>query len=171
VEGGDGGGALAEVEGEEGVAVEGAERERAAEGEAVDGAREERVVGEDGEAGARERGDGRVRVGGERVERRGGGGGLWGRKGRRGMRWVEGKAWRGGRGEEAARGAARPRGGVAGAVAPGQFRVFFFSDREGRRNWSQFLVIWMDESWEEFGPSRPIRIRVACLKDYRGDPS
>ena len=71
VEGGDGGGALAEVEGEEGVAVEGSERERAAEGEAVDGAREERVVGEDGEAGARERGDGGVRVGGERVEGRG----------------------------------------------------------------------------------------------------
>ena len=60
--------AAAEVEGQQRVAVEGAERERAAEGEAVDGAREERVVREEREARARERRDGGVRVGGEGVE-------------------------------------------------------------------------------------------------------
>ena len=61
-------GALTEIEGEKGVAVEGTERESAAAGEGVDGAREERVVGEVGEAGVRERCDGRVRVGCEGVE-------------------------------------------------------------------------------------------------------
>lgn len=60
-----GGPTPAEVEGEEGVAMEGAERQRAAEDEPVDGAREERGVGEVGEAGARELGDGRVRVTGQ----------------------------------------------------------------------------------------------------------
>lgn len=60
----------AEVEGEEGVAVEGAERERVADGDAVDGAGEEGVVAEAGEAGARELRDGRVRVVGEQGESR-----------------------------------------------------------------------------------------------------
>lgn len=60
----------AEVEGEEGVAVEGAERERMADGEAVDGAGEEGVVAEAGEAGARELRDGGVRVVGEQGESR-----------------------------------------------------------------------------------------------------
>lgn len=68
--GGGGGIPLAEVEGEEGVAVEGAERERKADGEAVDGAGEEGVVAEAGEAGARELRDGRVRVVGEQGESR-----------------------------------------------------------------------------------------------------
>lgn len=69
VEGPGRGGALTEIESDEGVAVEGAERERAADRESVDGAREKRVVGEVGEAGVRERCDGRVRVGCEGVER------------------------------------------------------------------------------------------------------
>lgn len=68
--GGGGGTPLAEVEGEEGVAVEGAERERVADGEAVDGAGEEGVVAEAGEAGARELRDGGVRVVGEQGESR-----------------------------------------------------------------------------------------------------
>lgn len=68
VEGCGRGGASTEIEGEECVAVEGAERESAADGKGVDGAREERVVGEVGEAGVRERCDGRVRVGCEGVE-------------------------------------------------------------------------------------------------------
>lgn len=68
--GGGGGIPLAEVEGEEGVAVEGAERECEADGEAVDGAGEEGVVAEAGEAGARELRDGRVRVVGEEGESR-----------------------------------------------------------------------------------------------------
>ena len=140
VEGRVGGSALAEVEGEEGVAVEGSERERAAEGEAVDGAREERVVGEDGEAGAWERRDGRVRVGGEQVG--GQGRGLWRRRRRRSMLRVEGKAWRRGGGGEAARGEARPRG----SVAPGQFRFCFLTLTEKEEETGASLVIWMDGS-------------------------
>ena len=59
---------MTEVEGQEGVAVEGAERERAAEDYPVDRAREERGVGEVGEAGARELGHRGVRVVGEEGE-------------------------------------------------------------------------------------------------------
>jgi hypothetical protein len=59
---------VAEVEGDEGVAVEGAERQRAAEDDPVDGAREERAVGEVGKAGARELGHRGVRVVGEDAE-------------------------------------------------------------------------------------------------------
>lgn len=70
VERGGGGTPLAEVKGEEGVAVEGAEREREADGEAVDGAGEEGVVAEAGEAGARELRDGGVGVVGEQGESR-----------------------------------------------------------------------------------------------------
>lgn len=120
---------MAEPEGEESVAVEGAEPESAAEGETVDGAREERVVGEAGEAGVRERGDGRVRVGNEDVEGRRG---MWSGRLRS---WFEG-TWRRGRGE-AARGEAwqRPRGGVAVAAMLVQFRFssFFSSTGEGRK--------------------------------------
>lgn len=68
VEGRGRGGASTEIEGEEGIAVESAERERAAGSECVYGAREEWVVGEVGETGVRERCDGRVRVGCEGVE-------------------------------------------------------------------------------------------------------
>lgn len=116
----------AEVEGEECVAVERAERERAAEDETMDGAREERVVGEVGEAGVRECSDCRVRVGRERARKQS-------RRWRKKMFVVV--AWLRGGGEAAAKGEAsrwpRPREVFR------QFDLFLFFFRSSRKKQQQ----------------------------------